>query len=192
MRAVPQQPVFLPYPLAILAASFALGILVARFTTLPLNFALMCSAACSLSAIYSFIRRYMLLASLFLAIAFFCTGAALMSLERSLVTAERVERVYDDELIASGDPVEVTGVIAHAPEPAPDGFYLTLDVEKLRFKETEREASGQVLLFAPVRDARVRAEYEALELRYGARVSVMTALDRTDNFRNPGVSSLTE
>jgi competence protein ComEC len=192
MRAVPQQPKFLPHPLAVLAASFALGILVARFTSLPVNLALGCSAACSLIAVHSFVKRHMLLASLFLALAFFCAGAVLMVLEKSRVTAERVERIYDDGLIASGDPVEVTGVVARAPEPAPDGFYLTLDVEKLRFKEAEREASGQVLFFAPVRDAAVRAEYEALELRYGARVRVMTALGRTESFRNPGVSSLTE
>src|SRR2546429_7925268 len=192
MRAVPQQPKFLPHPLAVLAASFALGILVARFTSLPVNLALGCSAACSLIAVYGFVKRHLLLASLFLALAFFCAGAVLMVLEKSRVTAERVERIYDNGLIASGDPVEVTGVVAHAPEPAPDGFYLTLDVEKLRFKETEREASGQVLFFAPARDAAVRAEYEALELRYGARVRVMTQLGRTESFRNPGVSSLTE
>lgn len=192
MHAAPQQPKCLFHPLAILAVSFALGILGARFIQLPISFALGCSAACSLPAVYGFIRRYLLFASLFLALSFFCTGAVLMRLEESRVARERVERIYDGGLIASGDPVEATGVVARAPEPTPDGFYLTLNVEKLRFKETEREAAGQVLLFAPVRDAKVRAEYEALDLRYGARVSVMTALNRTENFRNPGVSSLTE
>nr|MBA3805495.1 ComEC/Rec2 family competence protein [Acidobacteriota bacterium] len=65
-------------------------------------------------------------------------------------------------------------------------------VEKVRYKETEREATGKVWLTASVRDQRVRAEYEALELRYGARLRIMTALSRTERFRNPGVSSLTE
>jgi competence protein ComEC len=189
---VPQQPTFLPYPLAVLAVSFSLGIPVAQLTSLPLNLAFACGVVCSLAALYSFARRFAFQSSLLLALAFFCAGATLMVLEKSSVTWERVERLYEDGLIDSGEPVEVTGVIERAPEPAPDGFYLTLSVEKLRFKDAERVVSGRILLFAPVRDAVAHYEYEALELRYGARVSVMTRLSRAENFRNPGVSSLTE
>jgi len=35
-------------------------------------------------------------------------------------------------------------------------------------------------------------EYLDLELHYGARIRVMTTLDRSDKYRNPGVSTLTE
>jgi competence protein ComEC len=192
MRAVPQQSSFLPHPLAALAASFALGILLARFVVLPLNLALACSVACSLVAAYSFARRWSLAASLSLALAFFCAGAVLLVLEKRGVAGERVERLYDEGVIGSGEPVEVTGVLERALEPAPDGFYLTLGVETLRFKENERSVVGQVMLFAPVRDRTAQAKYEALELRYGARVRVMTRLGRADSFRNPGVSRLTE
>src|SRR5439155_10919338 len=38
----------------------------------------------------------------------------------------------------------------------------------------------------------VGTEYEALQLRHGARVRVMTTLDREENFRNPGVLPFTE
>jgi competence protein ComEC len=187
-----QQPRFLPHPLAILAAAFALGVIFARFIPLPLSVALACTAACSLAVVYSYVRPSALSASWLLVLALFCAGATLMVLEKSSVTAARVERFYDAGLIASGDPAEVTGVVIGSPEPAPDGFYLTLQAEKLRFKTDEHACYGQILLFAPVRDRAARAEYEALELRYGARLSVMTALVRTDNFRNPGVSTLTE
>ncbi len=115
-----------------------------------------------------------------------------MVLEKSSAAAGRVQRLYDEGVIKPGDPVEVTGIVERAPEPAPDGFYLTLRIEKLRFKDEERAVSGQVALFAPVRERAARAEYERLELRYKARVRVMTVLNRTDNFRNPGVSPLTE
>jgi competence protein ComEC len=193
MRAADsQQPTFLPYPLAVLAAAFALGVLAARFIPLPLNPVFACTAACSLAVVYSYVRAFALSASLLLAPAFFCAGATLMVLEKSSVASARVEWLYDGGLIASGDPVEVTGAVMGAPEPAPDGFYLTLKAEKLRFKTEERACSGQILLFATVHDGATRVEYEALELRYGARLSVMTALVRIDNFRNPGVSSLTE
>jgi competence protein ComEC len=190
--AVSQQPTFLPHPLAVLAVSFALGVLVAHFTALPLKMVLAWNAACSLAAVYVFVRKPARSASLLLTVAFFCAGATLMVLEKSSVTPARVERLYDGGLIGSGDPVEVTGVIESAPEPAPDGFYLTLSAETLRFRDAERVVSGRIALFAPVSDAASRTEYEALELRYGARVSVMTRLSRTENFRNPGVSSLTE
>jgi competence protein ComEC len=132
------------------------------------------------------------LACVTLVTAFFFAGAALMILEKGSVAGGRVERLYEDGVIESGSPVEVTGVVEREPEPAPDGFYLALKVEKLRFKDEEREASGRVLLFAPVLDVGTKAEYELLELRYGARVRVMTALNRLEKFRNPGVSPLTE
>lgn len=192
MRAAPHQPAFLPYPLAVLAASFALGILVARFTSLPFKLVLACCAACSLAVVYSYAKGRELRAGLLLTLAFCAAGTTLMLLEKESATAGRVQRLYDDGVIKSGEPVEVTGVMEHAPEAAPDGFYLMLSVERLRFKDEEREVAGQVLLFAPLRDSQAQTEYEMLELRYGARVRVMTMLHRTDNFRNPGVSPLTE
>ncbi|HUQ31636.1 MAG TPA: ComEC/Rec2 family competence protein [Pyrinomonadaceae bacterium] len=191
--AVPhQQPSFFPHPLAALAAAFALGILAARFISPRFNVVLMCSVVSSLAAVYGFAKRRGLATSLLLFLAFCSVGATLALLEKSSVTAERVRRLYDEGVIHTGEPVEVTGVMERAPEPGPDGFYLTLGVERLRFKGEEREASGQVLLFAPVRDRATLSDYELLELRYGARLRVMTALNRADNFRNPGVSTLTE
>jgi competence protein ComEC len=192
MRAVPQQPTFLPHPLAVLAASLALGILVARFAIVPLKLFLVCGLVCSLATLYVYLKRRALASLWLLIFAFFFMGATLEALEKSGVAADRVERFYDEGLIASGEPVEVMGVMTRAPEPAPDGFYLSLHVERLRFKGNERDASGEVQLFAPVRDKGAKAEYEALELRYGARLRVMTQLSRAESFRNPGVSSLTE
>ncbi|HYE64488.1 MAG TPA: ComEC/Rec2 family competence protein, partial [Pyrinomonadaceae bacterium] len=113
-------------------------------------------------------------------------------MEANGAAQNRVQRFYVDGLIAEGDPVELTGTLEAAPETAPERFYLTLRVEKLRFRDVERAASGVVWLVAPVRDRLMRAEYEALELRYGARIRVLTALSREESFSNPGVSSLTE
>ncbi|HEY0377262.1 MAG TPA: ComEC/Rec2 family competence protein [Pyrinomonadaceae bacterium] len=182
----------LAHPLAVLAASFALGVLGARFIPLPLQLVLACAAACTIFAAYCFVKRRERAASLLLVLAFCNAGATLMSLEKRGAAAGRVEEFYDGGVIKSGDPVEVTGVLERDAEPAPDGFYFVLKVERLRFKEVEREASGRVMLFAPARDGAAREEYEALELRYGARVRVMAALRRSDQFRNPGVGAFTE
>jgi competence protein ComEC len=192
MRALPQRPTFLPHPLAGLAAALALGITLARFTYWPLKLLLPFALALSLAAFYSYLKNLSLASSLIIVFAFFFMGATLEVLEKSSVTLNRVERIYDEGLIVSGEPVEVTGVMMRAPEPAPDGFYVMMRVERLRFKDEEREASGEVQLFASVRDQMQRAEYEALELRMGARLRVMCALNRAESFRNPGVSSLTE
>ena len=62
----------------------------------------------------------------------------------------------------------------------------------MRVKRTERDASGTVVLLERTGQQQVKTEYDSLELRHGARIRVMTTLAREDNFRNPGVSPLTE
>ncbi|HVG32377.1 MAG TPA: ComEC/Rec2 family competence protein [Pyrinomonadaceae bacterium] len=191
-RAVFTRAPFAPHPLMLLATAFAAGIVAARLFGLTLAPSLAFCAISSILALLYFIRRRLMHATLFLLLAFCGAGAMLAVAEKRSVNVNSLERLFDEGVIASGDPVEIEGVLVGAPEPAPEGFYLTLRVEKIRFKETERLVQGRVWLAASVRDDRIRAEYEALELRYGARLRVMTLLDRAERFRNPGVSTLTE
>ncbi|HEV2912291.1 MAG TPA: ComEC/Rec2 family competence protein [Pyrinomonadaceae bacterium] len=191
-QAVSTRPPFAAHPLALLALAFAAGILSARLSGAALPFVLGCSALSLALALLFFIRQHTGWATLLIVLAFCGAGAVLAGLERRGVAPDRVERLIDDGMIAPDEPLEIEGVLVGPPEPAPDSFYLTLRVEKLRRKETEREASGTVWLAARVIDRATRAEYEELELRYGARLRVMTALSRRERFRNPGVSSLTE
>ncbi|HEV7903282.1 MAG TPA: ComEC/Rec2 family competence protein [Pyrinomonadaceae bacterium] len=186
------RPSFNSHPLALLAAAFAAGILLAHFSTLNLRPTLGANAFCTLLALVAFKQRQAKIATMCLVLAFVCTGAACALVERESVGAERVRRLYEEGRVASGDPVEVTGVVVRAPEFAPDGFYLTLRAESVRVRGAERMAAGAVELFAPVGDAGARLEYEGLELRRGARVRVLVALERAERFRNPGGSSLTE
>ncbi|HET6851767.1 MAG TPA: DNA internalization-related competence protein ComEC/Rec2, partial [Pyrinomonadaceae bacterium] len=51
---------------------------------------------------------------------------------------------------------------------------------------------GRVWLLASFRDTAREQEYRTLQLRYGTRIRVTTTLDRTGNYRNPGVSTLSE
>ena len=95
-------------------------------------------------------------------------------------------------MIAPGAPVDLTGVLERYPESAPGGFYLTLRAEQLRTKDGDKIVSGVVTLLLPVHDNSTEDDYQRLELRYGARVRLMTVLNRADNFRNPGVSKFTE
>ena len=192
LQAVSTRPPLSNHPLALLAFAYAAGIVAARFYARSLALALACCALSSVLALLCRVRGRSAWATLFVSLAFFWAGAMCARIEKRNVASHRLERLLEDGVIASGDPVEIEGALTSAPEPAPESFYLTLRVDKIRFKETEREASGTIRLAATVPSVAARAEYEALELRYGARLRVMTALDRTERFRNPGVSSLTE
>ena len=192
MRPTPHKAPLNPYPLALLSASLAAGILLARLGAPPLAASLLISATLSLLAVFAFARRRYGVATLFVIVAFASAGATLFVVEHESIAANRLRRWYEEGRIASGEPVELTGVVERAPELTPDGFHLSLRVESLRFKGEESAASGRALLYAPTQDARVRAEYEALELRRGARARVMTALRREDELRNPGVASFVE
>ncbi len=188
---VPHNPSFAPHPLALLAAALAFGILVAHFLSLPLAMLLGSSAGASLLVIWTVHEGRMATASVFVILATLLAGATLETIERR-AAPDVIKRLLDEGVIASGDPVELTGVLERPPETAPESFYLTLRVERFRFKNVEHDASGVVELVAPVHDQTFRNEYDSLELRHGARIRVMTSLQRADTFRNPGASSFTE
>ncbi|MGB8510921.1 MAG: ComEC/Rec2 family competence protein [Pyrinomonadaceae bacterium] len=193
MSAVAHRPEFSASPLVTLAASFACGILCgARSGSTALWPSLACGALFTLSSLLAFTLKKHGFSTILLIIAFACAGASLASEESGNVGEGRLQRYYERGLIASGEPLEVTGVIERAPELAPDGLLFSMRVEAVRYRTDESATRGRVELFAPVRDARTRAEYAALELRRGARVRVMSAFTRSDRYRNPGVSSFTE
>lgn len=186
MRADISTKLFNPYPLAIAAVCLACGILVAKVFALVLIVCLIVGLLALIGAIICFRRRAFCFAALFIFGSVACAGATLAVLERESIGENRVRRFYDEGVIASGDPVELTGVIERTPEPTPEGFFFTLRVENLRAGETERDASGYVRLFAPVGDRARLARYEEMELRHGARVRALVALRRAESFRNPG------
>jgi competence protein ComEC len=190
------QPRFAPSPLAVLAVAMSAGIALAHYFTPKsksvLIVALVIGIGLTFFAIAFLARNRTTLVAGFLIGAFLFAGLILSFIESRAVAPDRISRMYDEGLFTYGEPVELTGIVSGQPEPAPDSFYLTLQTEMISFKGTVREASGTVLLLAHVREPQVRREYEALELRHGARVRVMTTLDRDENFRNPGVLPLTE
>jgi competence protein ComEC len=192
MRSASRQPSFVVCPLAQLAASFACGVLLARnLNSLSGVFVAACALASALTVL-TFARRKHDVANALVCAAFVCAGASLASIERRGVAADRVARFIEEGRVGVGEPVELTGAVERAPEIAPDGFFVELRVGRIRFGGEEATASGTVQLFAPVRDLAAYEKYDALELRRGARVRVMTALERASEFRNPGANSRTE
>jgi competence protein ComEC len=190
------EPRFASSPLLGLAIAISAGITVAHFgkfqTRTVLIAYLFMGATFGFLSIALLVRNRAELSTCFLIGAFVFAGLLVTHIDGRPRPDNRISQMFDQGRLSSSEPVELTGIVQGQPEPAPDSFYLTVRAERIRFKGSEQNATGTVLLLAHVRAPPVRLEYEALGLRHGARVRVMTTLDRDENFRNPGVLPLTE
>jgi hypothetical protein len=169
------------YPLFWLAVCFAFGILSGNFLNFGWQIYL---TICLLSAILSavFIKRTFTV--IFLFVAFIAAGALYFHIENQTISPIRIKRLYDETRIKSGDPIEIEGVLQTKPELAVGGFFLILKTEKAIYKETGLDISGNVRLFAAIRDEQIKSEYDRLDLNYGSRIRVACNLRREDNYLN--------
>jgi competence protein ComEC len=212
----PYSQSFAAHPLAQLATAFALGILAAPYFGDSLLNLISVAGLTTILAIVALVtseekpskklnaKRGLSVASVFVILATFLLGATLAWIDKNQVPANQLRSLLDKGVVAVGEPVELTGVLERDPEIAPERLYLQLRLDSIRSRSTEasvtqpqytsveRKASGVVMLLALVAVPSIKQEFDQLDLHYGARIRVMTLLERTDNFRNPGVSSFTE
>jgi len=189
MTVLPQ-PRFASFPLFTLAGALAVGVVANSYfpvsrTTL-LFFAILTAASIGFVAWLTF-AKYQTAATALVVFLHFLAGFSLSASESLTQSPNRLAR-----FVNSDEPVEITGVIERQPERAPDRFYLLLSAERIRVKGVEREVSGRALLLAHLHDEQSAKEYEQLELRYGARIRVMTIFDEGEDYRNPGVTPFNE
>ena len=186
MAENPSPPRFSNFPLLWLAICFAAGIFAAR--NFPIRVEVLV-AICLSSAIAAgvFVRREFSFA--FVAIAFVAAGSIIYSLHQGGVPANRLKRIYDDQQVASGEPVEVVGRLSRKREAASDGFFITIDVEHLSYKGIEQNATGQMRIFAPIQSPEMAKDYEAMDLRSGSEIRVACNPFREESYQNPGVLS---
>jgi competence protein ComEC len=179
-----------------LAAAISIGILAGSLIASHPRTALICGAisvaAIAALSIWLVRKRKPAATTLLLVAGFVLTGLALSLIYGREVSPGRISRMYEEGLFTASDPVELTGTIDGQPEPAPQSLYLSIRAERIKLKGAERDATGRILLPAQVRDQQLAQEYEALQLRHGARIRVLVNLDRKNNFRNPGVMPFTE
>lgn len=199
---------FAAHPLAQLAAAFVLGVLAEMYFVVPLAVVISLAASATLSAVVILLKRSsgrkieseraeghereFGVATVVVLVSALLLGWTLAAIERTRVPANQLRRMLNEGTLAVGEPLEVTGVLKRDPETAPERLYLFLRVEKIRSGGVDKSVAGEVLLLAPVSSKAIAREFDDLDLRYGARLRVMTVLERADNFRNPGVSSFTE
>jgi len=183
---------FASQPLAQLAAAFASGILGASVSAIPISVLIPIAVLTTFIAATAFLTNRMGLATMLVTASVLVGGSTLASIEKTFVPVNQLKRLLNEKSIAVGEPIEVAGVLKRDPEIGPDRWYLELRVESIRSRGVDREVLGEVMLLAPVSATSIKQELDRLDLRYGARIRVMTLLDRSDTFRNPGVSSFTE
>lgn len=183
---------FAANPLASLACAFALGILGQQYLVVPTSRSISVAVLTTLLGAAAVLTRKTKLATLSVMLGILLLGWTFAAIESTRVPANQLKRLLNEGTLAVGEPVELTGVLERDPEVAPERLYLFLRIEKVRSRGVERDASGEVVLLAPVSSKSFAREFDELDLRYGARLRVMTALERADSFRNPGVSSFTE
>src|SRR5687768_13549843 len=95
------------YPLFWLAVCFALGILAGKYSEIGWQRALSASLLCAgLTAIFS--KRKFAVA--FVALAFVAAGAFCLQVKNQTMPANRIKKIYDENRVRSGEPVEIEGV----------------------------------------------------------------------------------
>lgn len=181
-------------PLVALVLSLAVGIFLFQYSgAARLSIAFVAIVFVLLSIVVALVlRTTSAIAIAFLLVAFVATGYLLALVEHGSVSPNRIVQMFERGVLLPDEPVEVTGLIHGQPEAGTDGFYLTLSADRIRTRDGEHETSGEVLLLAHVRDQSLQSDYDALQLRHGARIRVMTVLDRDEGYRNPGVLPFTE
>jgi competence protein ComEC len=182
----PHRTLFSQHPLAQLAVAFSAGICVANYLPTRLAFSVAGGAVCVVLSLIFVSTKRLSVGGWTLLLALFFAGQTLTLLQG------RAEPRSSIRNFITGKPLTLTGVLDGPPEFARDRLYLSLRVEHVLLDGSETIASGRVWLLASFRTAATEHQYRALQLRYGARIQLTTTLDRTGNYRNPGVSTLSE
>lgn len=184
---------FVRAPLAYVATSFAAGICAEQLCDFGLAQAIALALASSTVAAVAALKASLRIASVALLVAGAALAFSLAYAERNQASPHNLKSLLQANVISSGEPVELSGTVVRAPEYAPDRVIVELGVESIRAQKFSGETQGVVAVSFPLKLSKEGSdELAPIELRYGARLRIMTALRRSDRFRNPGVSPFTE
>ncbi len=180
------------FPLALLALAFAIGSLIGLRLNVARGVTILSTIVCCLLSTIALLIHNKEIAAALVTVSFLLSGIVLARLEIENLPRGSVKQSIQSGSIGVGEPVEMTGVLQRELETAPGRRYMNMRVERIKVRGVEAQTSGKVALLAAAQTKVIEAEFDQLELRYGARIRVMTSLNRADEFRNPGVSLFTE
>src|SRR5688572_14618944 len=113
----------------LLAAMFAAGI--AASSELPVVSIPVLIGVCLAFAASAFFSAGSKAGTAMIAAAFLVLGAFVYQAHLRSIGPDRIRSMYDGGLIASGEPVEVTGVVTAGPETAAGGFFIRVRVDSI-------------------------------------------------------------
>ena len=174
------------YPLVLLAAAFAVGILLdaaVQSNTRILIAGIV--SLCVLAALY----RDKAAGTVLITVTFVLLGSWCSHVERASVGEDRVRTLIDTGVMPSGAPAVIEGTLTTPPEPTSEGLVSTVSVQKITYRGQTFVASGRVRLYLLQADEAARSEYAELDLRYGSHVSIACEIEREEQYQNPGVAS---
>jgi competence protein ComEC len=180
-------------PFLYLTAALVSGILVDRWLEPRSFMTTSLTVAFTSLSIAFFIAKRNTTVTFTLLVTFIATGSMLSSKERTDTNATpRLKALYESKVISPDEPVELTGILASPPEPAPGAFYLDLTTEALQVRGERVLARGSVRLMLSTVDPDVSREFKDLGLDYGSRIRVLVRLERAKAYSNPGSPDFNE
>lgn len=184
-------PLFSTNVLFQLASAFAVGIIFATFLPIRIGYLL---AGLTLAIWITILAARLVrlrIAGLSLLVGIFFAGACLTCLQ-SRTPLNQLKNLIGRGAVRADEPVELIGTVIGPVEFARDAIHLSLQVESVKSSTVSLDCSGIVALNAYFRDRDDESIYRELDLQSGSRIAVGTKLDRTEQYRNPGVSTLAE
>jgi competence protein ComEC len=179
------------HPLFQLASAFAAGIVCAERSQVKFPHLLLAFAAASVLTIVATCFARLGIARLALLTAIVLAGTCLAFLQ-SRTPPNQIGNLIDRGLVVPDERVELLGTVTGPVEFAKDGVHLSLRVQHLKTRTESMECSGAVALNGYFKGPSDEKRYRELEIESGARVTLRTKLDRTEQYRNPGVATLAE
>ena len=174
-----------------LASAFAVGIIFASFLPIRISYLLAGLTIAICITVLAVRLARLRIAGLSLLAGMFFAGACLTCLQ-ARTPSNQLKNLINRGTVGAEEPVKLTGTVIGPVEFARDAVHLSLQVESIESSTVSLSCSGIVALNGYFGDRNDESIYRQLDLQSGSRITVGTKLDRTEQYRNPGVSTLAE
>lgn len=186
----PHVQTFTHSPLFQLAVACAFGVVFATRVPLKLSHYIVGSVIATVVVLFAARAGRLRVAGFSLLLAFVCAISCLTVLQNK-TQPHQLKNLIDNGVIEP-QSVLLTGVITSPVELVQDGIHFSLAADSITTLTHSINCSGIVSLTGYFQNPEDQQKYRSLELRSGERITIATKLDRADEYRNPGVSTLTE
>jgi competence protein ComEC len=179
-----------PYlqPAFYLFLSFSAGILLER-TALFQRFTLISLLLIATAiALFSYLRKYNLTASLSILLCFALTGSLLIEIELDQSSRGKIRGLIEREEIHPYEEIELYGELSSPATPAPSRAYLDLNTHLLLGHGRTWPVKSKIRITLWLNDEVALADYRLLALEPGNWLHVEAMAQPVEQFKNPGMS----